>query len=209
MVPLSSREGDCPLLPGRPACRRTSAASKPGLGSRSTGSWCNGPTARHGLERGRKIRFDATAVESPIPYPLDSQLLCDSVRVLTRLLRRLARHHKIVLHDHQRRAKRRCLEIKNRRGQRRLRAYRDLLKVARKTAHYATMALQRADRFSDLPSQLIAGKFRHYWDLTAKIIAQTERRVLRGNRFPPTRRSSLRLRSTRTSSKKKGDYTDD
>ncbi len=53
-----------------------------------------------GLERGRKIRVDATAVESPIPYPTDSQSLCDSVRVLTRLLRRLACHHKIVLHDH-------------------------------------------------------------------------------------------------------------
>ena len=141
--------------------------------------WAN----RQGLERGRKIRVDATAVESPIPYPTDSQLLCDSVRVLTRLLRRLARHHQIVLRDHQRRAKRRSLEIKNRRGKRRLRAYRDLLKVARKTAHYATMALQ-ADRFTDLPSQLIAGKLRYYLDLTAKIIAQTERRVLRGEKVP-------------------------
>ena len=32
-----------------------------------------------GLERGRKIRVDATAVESPIRHPLDSQLLNDSV----------------------------------------------------------------------------------------------------------------------------------
>ena len=59
-----------------------------------------------GLERGRQIRVDATAVESPIPYPTDSQLLCDSVLVLTRLLRRLARHNKIVLHDHRRRNRR-------------------------------------------------------------------------------------------------------
>ena len=64
--------------------------------------WAN----RQGLDRGRQIRVDATAVESPIPYPTDSQLLCDSVRVLTRLLRRLDRRHKIVLHDHRRRAKR-------------------------------------------------------------------------------------------------------
>ena len=126
---------------------------------------------RQGLERGRQIRVDATAVESPIPYPLDSQLLFDSVRVLTRLLRRLARHHQIVLQDHQRRAKRRCLEIKNRRGQRRQPAYRDLLKVARKTDHYATLALQQADQWTDPPSQLITGNLRHYLDLTAKIIA--------------------------------------
>ena len=133
-----------------------------------------------GLERGRKIRVDATAVESPIRHPLDSQLLNDSVRVLTRLLRRLARHHKVVFHDHRRRAKRRCLNIANHRGKRRKQAYRDLLKVAGKTAHYATMALQQADQWKDLPSQVIAGKLRHYLDLTTKIISQSERRVLRG-----------------------------
>ncbi len=123
-------------------------------------------------------------MESPIPYPTDSQLFCDSVRVLTRLLRQLAHHHKIVLHDHRRRAKRRCLEIKNLRGKRRLRAYRDLLKVARKSAHYTTMALQQADSWKDLPSQVMARKLRHFLDLTARIIAQTERRVLRGETVP-------------------------
>ena len=111
-----------------------------------------------GLERGRKIRVDATAVESPIPYRLDSQLLCDSVRVLTRWLHRFARHYKIVFHDHRRRAKRCCLNIANHRGKRSQQAYRDLLKVARKTSRYAEKALEKADRFTDLPSRLIAGK---------------------------------------------------
>ena len=92
----------------------------------------------------------------------------------------MARHHKIVFHDHRRRAKRRCLNIANHRGKRRKQAYRDLLKVAGKTAHYATMALQQADQWKDLPSQVIAGKLRHYLDLTTKIISQSERRVLRG-----------------------------
>ena len=142
--------------------------------------WAEG----QGLERGRKIRADATAVESPIPYPRDSQMLSDSVRVLTRWLRRLARPHKIVFSDHRRRAKRRCLNIANHRGKRRLRAYRDLLKVARKTAHYAERALRQADRFTDLPSLIIAGQLRHYLDLTKKIIDQTERRVLRGETVP-------------------------
>ena len=123
-------------------------------------------------------------MESPIRHPLESQLLFDSVRVLTRLLRRLARHHPVVFQDHRRRAKRRCLNIGNHRGKRRLRAYRDLLKVARKTAHYAQMALQQADRFTDPPSQLIVAKLRHYKDLTTKIIDQTERRVLRGEKVP-------------------------
>ena len=74
--------------------------------------------------------------------------------------------------------------IANHRGKRRLRAYRDLLKVARKTAHYAKRALRQADRFTDLPSLVIAGQLRHYLDLTKKIIHQTERRVLRGETVP-------------------------
>ena len=139
---------------------------------------------RRGLERGRTIRADATTVESPIHYPLDSQLLCDSVRVLIRWLRRLAQHHKIVFSDHRRRAKRRHLEIGNHRGKRRLRAYRDLLTVARLTAHDAEVALQQAEHFTDPPSQLIAETLRHYWDLTRRIIGQTERRVLRGEKVP-------------------------
>ena len=75
--------------------------------------WAEG----QGLERGRKIRADATVVESPIPDPRDSQMLSDSVRVLTRWLRRLARPHKIVFSDHRRRAKRRCCEHRQPPGQ--------------------------------------------------------------------------------------------
>ena len=74
--------------------------------------------SRQGLERGRKIRVDTTAVEGPIRYPQDSRLLSDSVRVLTRWLRRLARHQKILVHDNQRRAKRRHLNIVNHGGKR-------------------------------------------------------------------------------------------
>ncbi len=130
---------------------------------------------RQGLERGRKIRADATAVESHIPYPTDFQLLADAIRVLTRTLRRLSRRHKIVFHDHQ---------LRNYRGARRRDAYRDLLKVARKTAHYTRMALRQAHRWKDLRSQVRAGKLRHYLDLTTRIIDQTERRVLNGESVP-------------------------
>ena len=139
---------------------------------------------RQGLERGRKIRADATAVESHIPYPTDSQLLSDEIRVLTRTLRRLARRHKIVFRDHQLRAKRRCMDIRNDRGARRREAYGDLLKVARKTAHYTRMALQQAHRWTDPRSQARAGKLRHTLDLMMRIIDQTERRVLHGESVP-------------------------
>ena len=42
---------------------------------------------KKGLEKGRKIRVDATGVQSNIRYSLDSHLLYDSIRVVTRLLK--------------------------------------------------------------------------------------------------------------------------
>ena len=62
--------------------------------------------------------------------------------------------------------------------------HRDLSKVARQTTHYGGVALRQADHFTDLPSQLIAGKLRHYRELMKQIIDQTERRVLHGETVP-------------------------
>ena len=63
-----------------------------------------GWAATEGLEKGRKIRVDATAVPSDIRHPLDSQLLYDSVRKVTALLGKLAEHYPVVYHNHCRRA---------------------------------------------------------------------------------------------------------
>ena len=43
------------------------------------------------VARGRKLRTDTTVVESNIHYPTDSSLLGDGVRVLTRVLRGIAK----------------------------------------------------------------------------------------------------------------------
>ena len=76
------------------------------------------------------------------------------------------------------------MNIRNHRGARRHDEYRDLLKVARKTAHYTRMALRQAHRWKDLRSQVRAGKLVYYLDLTTRIIDQTERRVLNGESVP-------------------------
>ena len=67
-----------------------------------------GWTKDQGLEKGRKIRVDATAVKSDSRYPLDSQLLYASIRKLTALLGKLKQHHPVVYSDHCQRAKRCC-----------------------------------------------------------------------------------------------------
>jgi len=42
------------------------------------------------VTRGRRLRVDTTVVEANIRYPTDNSLLADRVRVLTRLMKRLA-----------------------------------------------------------------------------------------------------------------------
>jgi IS5 family transposase len=63
---------------------------------------------------GRKMRVDTTVVESNIHYPTDSSLLGDGVRVLTRLMRRMAAiagEAGAKLRDRSRSVKHRILEI--------------------------------------------------------------------------------------------------
>ena len=140
--------------------------------------------AKCGLEKGRKIRIDATTVETDIHHPMDSDLLCDGIEVITRLL--LACQHVTGrgFTDHRRRAKRRRLAILNHRGKKRQQAYRDLLKVARKTRSYARTVLENETLLSDPSNQDLVGKLRHYLDLHEQVIGQTERRVLQGEFVP-------------------------
>ena len=138
-----------------------------------------------GLEKGHKIRFDSTGVKSPIRHPLDSQLLYDSIRKITALLRALRAYHPVLCVDHCRRAKRRCINLRNARGKQRKKVfYKDLLKVARKTAHYARLALKQASHWEDVPSRLIVARLRHYLQLLRRVIDQTQRRVLGGEKVP-------------------------
>ena len=141
--------------------------------------------AGEGLEKGHKIRVDATAVASPIHYPLDSQLLYDSIRKITALLRKLKAHHPVSYSDHCRRARRRCTNLRNTRGQAKKKAlYRDLLQAARQTAGYAGRALQEGALWEDAPSLQLRQQLGHYLQLLERVMHQTQRRVLRGEKVP-------------------------
>ena len=133
-----------------------------------------------GLEKGQRIRVDATAVQTNIHYPLDSELLYDGIRVVTQWLGQLREREGIGFVDHTRRAKRRVLNIRNRRGKKRLDGYRDLIKVASKTAHYAEQALAASAQWSDPLSLVGAAQLAHYLELLHKVIEQTQRQVLSG-----------------------------
>ena len=145
-------------------------------------------TARGGgVETGRKARIDGTVTETHIPRPADNQLLRDGVRVLTRLLRRARKRlgdGAFRLHDHNRAAKRRCLEVSNGRGKTRVEAYRGLLEVTRRTLGYVPGALEAAGARGEPWAEAWRAEVEHYRDLVERVIDQTERRVLGGETVP-------------------------
>jgi transposase, IS5 family len=147
--------------------------------------------AAKGVEGGRKVRIDATVVESNIHAPTDSTLLWDCVRVLVRLQGEAREDFGLSFNDHSRRAKRRALAILNARSDEQRRPnYRDLLHVTSKTVNSAERIaevlehVEPADIIDLLRAEALAQELRHYVALAKRVISQTQRRVLRGESVP-------------------------
>jgi IS5 family transposase len=138
------------------------------------------------VEKGRQARFDCTVVESNIHPPTDSTLLFDSVRVLARILDGMRqRGVQVYFTDHGRRAKRRLLAVQYaKKEKQRTAAYRDLLKLAGRTVGYASAAIPLAKGLPGLEGIGFCAELERYIDLARKVIAQTERRVLKGESVP-------------------------
>jgi IS5 family transposase len=105
-----------------------------------------------GLEDGSKLRVDTTVVETDIHHPTDNTLLWDVVRVLTRLLHRLAKalelRHIEGFRDRRRAAHRRMYEIQRMttrqrqgKGSRQTATYRALIGIAEDVVTAARTAL--------------------------------------------------------------------
>ena len=150
------------------------------------------------IESGQKVRVDTTTVETNIHEPSDSSLLWDCVRVVTRLLHRVADDlpaAHVPFTDHTRRAKRRAYALKfPPRGTRReghLRwAYGDLLKVTKNVLGYGQATCARLDAIADttgaeaLRARGVAAELTGFVNSMARVISQTERRVFHGEKVP-------------------------
>jgi len=139
------------------------------------------------IEKGRRVRIDCTGVETNIHAPTDSTLLWDSVRVLTRLIDRCRDSGINILgcHNHTRVAKRRMLAVLNAKGKKqRKAAYADLLKITNKVIGYSKRAIDAVNRTCANYQSVMAlsGQINHYVQLACKVIDQTERRVMRGEK---------------------------
>ena len=150
------------------------------------------------IENGKRIRVDTTVVESNIHPPLDSNLLWDCVRVVTRLMgdARDILGAEVSFPNRTRRAKRRALGILNARfKEKRKPLYRDLLRVADETLESAQRVVDTIDRAvatgsttTQLFDLLNAGEIRkqlmHYTALARRVMSQTERRVFNEESVP-------------------------
>lgn len=139
-----------------------------------------------GIERGGTIRGDTTVVDAAIHEPSDSGLLWDCVRVASRLMHRIASRRPVfraLFSDHTRRARRRAYVIKfHRRRQDMVAQYRDLIRVARAVREDATRVVERASR--DIALEAWAAELRALLPRMDRILDQTERRVLHGEKVP-------------------------
>lgn len=87
-------------------------------------------------------------------------------------------------HNHRRAAKRWALRASRRRGRRRVAAYRELLGIARRTLGYVHGALAAAEEREAPALRDWRAKALRYGELVGRVIDQTERRVLRGEKVP-------------------------
>jgi IS5 family transposase len=158
------------------------------------------------LESCATVRLDSTVSAALMHEPSDSTLLWDAVRVMTRLLRRaqaLPGAPADGWRDRRRLAKKRARAIEYSRGsENKRRLYGELIAAARASCAELQAFAAELGAIAGTTAQRWRAQVDHYLPLIARIIAQSERRVLKARRCRRTRSWSACLSRTPTSSSK-------
>jgi IS5 family transposase len=147
-----------------------------------------------GLEDGTKLRVDTTVVQTDIHHPTDNTLLWDVVRVVTRLVGRLAKALELRrikgFCDRTRSARRRMYEIQRmttrQRREQQTGTYRKLIGIAEEVVESARMVLEKTnkargkDMLADMAIEEIRQEIERHCGLGSRVIDQARRRVLHG-----------------------------
>jgi transposase, IS5 family len=138
------------------------------------------------MESGKVVRVDSTVTAALLHEPSDSSLLWDAVQVMVRLLQHAdALGSAITWHNHCRAAKKRARAIEYTRGRpKRIKHYRELLRITRTTLSYLQQAAEPLTLAAGPAGELWQAQVRHYRPLIEQIIKQSERRVLAGEPVP-------------------------
>jgi len=132
-------------------------------------------------------RLDGTVVKSHIAPPSDSRLLDDGIRVLSRLFAQSRDRTgvKLRLTDYRKRSRKLSGAIFYGKKAEKDRLYKELIPLAKRVveqSHRAIEQVQRKGRKND--AQLWIDNVLHYRHLLERVIDQTERRVLNGEKVP-------------------------
>ena len=140
------------------------------------------------LESGATVRLDSTVTAALMHEPSDSALLWDAVRVMTRLLRRAAAlpaAPAIRWRDRRRLAKKRARAIEYSRGPEKNRQLYGELIAAAQASRAELQAV--AAGLAEITATAVArwrAEVDHYLPLIARVITQSQRRVLDGEAVP-------------------------
>lgn len=152
------------------------------------------------VTRGRRLRIDGTVVETAIRHPTDSKTLGDGVRVIGRLLRRARR----VLGDAPdlppqvfrtrtrsvRRLAQQLHRVARRKGEQAAEdlrgAYAKLVDIARASRRQGARVATALRARTEARGRRLADRLDQILPLVDRVVAQAERRVLRGEAVPAT-----------------------
>lgn len=150
--------------------------------------------AKTGVDKGRTVRIDSTAIESNIHYPTDSSLLQDGIRVVTRLLmegKGLYPTPSYSFSDHRRVVKKRVLTILNsRKDAVKVKCYRELLDYAGRVSGYGLNAIEvlavfkSPEREQIIRCRIVKEKLEEAINRLSRVMDQTRRRVIDGEKVP-------------------------
>jgi transposase, IS5 family len=147
---------------------------------------------------GRKLRLDATCVQTQIHHPTDSGLLVDSVRVLSRIVKRakgLVAHQVSYLQQTCRsrlRSARKTAQTLHRQLRRKgeekeaeqKQLYQKLIEIAEQMVQQTTRVVGALSQQTERQAQRLLKEAQEMLPLVEQVIAQTRSRVLQGKKVP-------------------------
>ena len=168
--------------PSRSALHRAIKAIRPET-LRQIHTLLIGSAMDDGTEDGETVSIDATSVNAHIRSPTDSGLLCDVIRVGTRLLKKATQWTTLSFCDHNCLARRRHLAVHHaRRKEHRVPHYRRLIWAAKRVLGWVDDAIEKLERtahteklYVDLNQLSTVGR---------RVIDQARRRVIHGESVP-------------------------
>jgi len=146
------------------------------------------------IDDGSSIRTDAFATESNIHYPTDSNLMNDSIRVLSRMMTYTYEDIgvPIIFQNHYKASKKKSFNINNNKSAKKRKKWNmELIRLTRKTLNYARSSLAIMENYNkceDIKKHVVLqgliADLKRYIPFVVKVIDQAHRRIVKEEKVP-------------------------